>query len=230
MLNVTICLYDGFTALDAVGPYEVLTAAPDVRVSFAAREAGLVVADSRQLALYAPHALREIATTDVLLVPGGPGDAQAIADAAFLAELRRLAETATWVTSVCTGSLVLGAAGLLRGRRATTHWMRLERLHDYGATPVSERFVQDGNVITGAGVSAGIDMALQLVGTQFGRTVAEAVQLGIEYAPRPPFAAGTPETAPTLVRAGVQLGFDRKLQQRLQSEPPPRIAEAMRRA
>jgi cyclohexyl-isocyanide hydratase len=137
---------------------------------------------------------------DVVCVPGGPGMNDLLDDAEVLAFLRRVAAEARYVTSVCTGSLVLGAAGLLRGRRAACHWMSRDMLRQFGAEPVADRVVVDGNVITGGGVTAGIDFALRLVAEVAGRTAAEAIQLGVEYDPHPPFDAGSPDTAPSGVR------------------------------
>ena len=134
-------------------------------------------------------------------MPGGRGNRQLLEDEEVLAWVRRLDEGSAWTTSVCTGSLVLGAAGLLQGRRATGHWLYLEKLRDYGAEPVRERWVEDGKLLTAAGVSAGIDMALHLVGREAGPEAAQAVQLGIEYDPQPPFDAGSPEKAPAEIVA-----------------------------
>jgi cyclohexyl-isocyanide hydratase len=141
---------------------------------------------------------------DVLCVPGGLGVNPLMRDAAVLAFLRQQAEHARYVTSVCTGALVLGAAGLLRGRRATTHWASLDLLAAFGAIPVAERVVRDGNLLTGGGVTAGIDFALTLAAELSGRPAAEAIQLGLEYAPAPPFAAGTPASADPAVLATVR--------------------------
>lgn len=224
-LHVAIVLFDGFTALDAVGPYEVFASTPGIHVDFAAMQPGPVLADSRRLALMASRRLSEIERTDLLLAPGGPGDEMATEDPELLAELRRLAAKAKLIASVCTGSLILGAAGLLAGRRATSHWMRLDRLRRYGALPTQGRFVEDGYIVTSAGVSAGIDMALRIVGRLKGSSVAEAVQLGIEYAPQPPYAAGTPESAPLLTRLAVEACFERELRRRMRRRPPSALAD-----
>lgn len=195
-MDIAILLYDGFTALDAVGPYEVLVRVPGASVTFVAPEAGPVRTDTRRLEVTADAAMADLASPDVVLVPGGPGQEDHMEDEAVLAWLRAAGATARWTTSVCTGSLLLAAAGLLEGKRATSHWLAVERLADFGAVPTSERVVVEGSTITAAGVSAGIDMALHLVAAEAGDAVAQAIQLGIEYDPQPPFAAGSPHTAP----------------------------------
>jgi transcriptional regulator GlxA family with amidase domain len=198
-VQIAIVLYDRFTALDAIGPYEVLSRLPGASLSFLAAEAGPVCTDNGCLTVSVERTLSELERPDIVLVPGGPGEVAARAGGAMLDWLRRADETSTWTTSVCTGSLVLGAAGLLQGRRATTHWLALEELAKLGAEPLAERVVFDGKLVTAAGVSAGIDMALALVERIAGRRVAEAIQLGIEYDPQPPFDAGSPATAPAEV-------------------------------
>jgi putative intracellular protease/amidase len=195
-MNIAILLYERFTALDAIGPYEVLSRLPGARVTFVATEAGPVRTDNRMLTVLAERSLDDAAAPDIVLVPGGPGEVAARAGDAVLDWLRGAHETSTWTTSVCTGSLILGAAGLLDGRRATSHWLALEELGGLGAEPVAERVVFDGKIVTGAGVSAGIDMALTLAGRVAGVSVAQAIQLGIEYDPQPPYDAGSPLTAP----------------------------------
>jgi transcriptional regulator GlxA family with amidase domain len=195
-VKVQVLLFDGITALDAIGPYEVLRSAPGWEVEFVAREKGEVRTDSGALGLSADASLGDAGAADVVLVPGGKGNRPLLEDAEVLDWLRRADEGTKWTTSVCTGSLLLGAAGLLEGRRATGHWAFLEELRAYGAEPVGGRYVEDGKVITAAGVSAGIDMALHLVGREAGPEVAQAVQLGIEYDPDPPFDAGSPQKAP----------------------------------
>jgi transcriptional regulator GlxA family with amidase domain len=196
-VKTAILIFDGLTALDAIGPYEVLRSVPGWEVEFVAKSAGEVRSDSGFLGLSADKAIAEVSDPDIVLVPGGKGNRPLLEDEEVLSWLRRADEQTTWTTSVCTGSLVLGAAGLLDGRRATCHWLFLERLREYGADPVGGRYVEDGEVITAAGVSAGIDMALHLVSREVGPEVAQAVQLGIEYDPQPPFDAGSPDKAPT---------------------------------
>ena len=195
-MKTSILIFDGITALDAIGPYEVLRSVPGWEVEFVGKESGEVRADSGHLGLSADRAIGDVGETDVVLVPGGEGNRPLLEDEEVLGWLRAVDLTTKWTTSVCTGSLVLGAAGLLDGKRATGHWLYLEPLRAYGADPVGGRFVEDGKVVTAAGVSAGIDMALHLVGQEAGPEVAQAVQLGIEYDPQPPFDAGSPAKAP----------------------------------
>jgi putative intracellular protease/amidase len=195
-MNIKILIFDGLTALDAVGPYEVLRSTPGWEVEFVAPRAGEIRTDVGSLGLTADRAYAEVDAADIVLVPGGHGNRALLDDEELLAWLREIDQTTKWTTSVCTGSLVLGAAGLLRGRRATGHWLYLEPLRAYGAEPVVARFVEDGKLVTAAGVSAGIDMALHLVGREASPEVAQAVQLGIEYDPQPPFDSGHPSKAP----------------------------------
>jgi transcriptional regulator GlxA family with amidase domain len=195
-VKVAVLIYDGFTALDAIGPYEVLRSVPGWEVEFVGRARGEVRTDSGAVGLSADRGMAEVTSAGIVLVPGGPGNRLLLDDREMLSWLREIDRTTTWTTSVCTGSLLLGAAGLLERRRATCHWAYLERLREYGADPVGGRYVEDGKVITAAGVSAGIDMALYLVGREVGPEVAQAIQLGIEYDPDPPFDAGSPEKAP----------------------------------
>jgi len=195
-VHVAIVLFDRLTALDAVGPYEVLGQVPGTTVTFVATEPGPKRTDTGFLSLVADAALDEVPEPDVVLVPGGPGQVQAEQDGALLEWLRAADATSSWTTSVCTGSLVLGAAGLLRGKRATTYWLALEELRRHGAEPVAERVVVDAKVMTAAGVSSGIDMALALVARMHGDELAQMIQLGIEYDPQPPFDAGSPAKAP----------------------------------
>ena len=195
-MKIVIVLYEGFTALDAIGPYEVLRSVPGWEVEFVAQERGEVRTDSGVVGLTADRSLEEVGTPEIVLVPGGMGTRRKMEDEELLAWLRRVDETTKWTTSVCTGSLLLAAAGLLDGKRATGHWAWLEPLREFGADPVGGRYIEDGKVITAAGVSAGIDMALYLVGREVGPDVAQAIQLGIEYDPDPPFDAGSPAKAP----------------------------------
>ncbi|HEX4436545.1 MAG TPA: DJ-1/PfpI family protein [Solirubrobacteraceae bacterium] len=195
-MNIAIVLYDRFTALDAIGPYEVLSRLPGARVTFLAAEAGLVRTDNGMLTVKAERSLSELRNPEIVLVPGGPGEVAARAGTETLEWLRQADETSTWTTSVCTGSLILAAAGLLDGVRATTHWLAMSELEALGARPTAERVVFEGKLVTAAGVSAGIDMALALAERIAGPEVAQAIQLGIEYDPQPPFDAGSPEKAP----------------------------------
>jgi putative intracellular protease/amidase len=195
-MDIAILLYDRFTALDAIGPYEVLSRLPGASLTFLAAEPGPVRTDNGMLTLLAERSIEDVDRTDIVLVPGGPGEVAARAGGPALEWLRAVHETTTWTTSVCTGSLLLGAAGLLEGKRATSHWLALDDLRALGADAVSERVVFDGKIVTAAGVSAGIDMALALTARVAGEQVAKAIQLGIEYDPQPPFNAGSPDTAP----------------------------------
>jgi transcriptional regulator GlxA family with amidase domain len=198
-MQIAILLYEKLTALDAIGPYEVLRSVPGWEVRFVGASKGNVRTDSGALGLSADYALGEVTAPDVVLVPGGEGSEAAMEDETVLEWLRTVDAGTKWTTSVCTGSLVLAAAGLLEGKRATSHWLYLERLGRMGADAVGGRFVEDGKTITAAGVSAGIDMALHLVGLEVGPEVAQAIQLGIEYDPQPPFDAGSPEKAPASI-------------------------------
>jgi transcriptional regulator GlxA family with amidase domain len=198
-MNIAIPIYNRFTALDAIGPYEVLSRLPDARVTFVASEPGPVTTDNGMLTMLAERSLEQESQPDIVLVPGGPGEVVQRAGGAMLDWLRAVNHTSTWTTSVCTGSLILAAAGLLDGKRATTHWLALEELRELGAEPVEERVVFDGKLVTAAGVSAGIDMALTLAARIAGDTVAQAIQLGIEYDPQPPFDAGSPHKAPSQI-------------------------------
>lgn len=207
-MKIAILLYENMTALDAIGPYEVLSRLPGAEVAFAAEKAGPVQTDTGFLRLVADHAIGDVPQADILLVPGGPGDESVRKNAKVLGWIRTVHERTTFTTSVCTGSLILGAAGLLKGLRATTHWARLDVLGALGAVPASERVVEAGKIVTAAGVSAGIDMALRLAQKIAGDDFSQGLQLGIEYDPQPPFDAGSPGKAPAhvvdLVRAAMQ--------------------------
>ena len=194
-MEIAIPLYDRFTALDAVGPYEVLWRIPGARVRWVGAEARPYATD-RGLQLVAEATFADVPAPDVLVVPGGTGTLDALADERLVDWIRTADATSTWTTSVCTGALLLGAAGLLDGRRATTHWAYLDRLEAYGATPASDRVVREGKIITSAGVSSGIDMALTLAAEIAGADVAQAIQLRIEYDPEPPFDTGSTAKAP----------------------------------
>jgi transcriptional regulator GlxA family with amidase domain len=201
MMDIVIPIYEDFTALDAVGPYEVLSRTGG-RVRFVAREAGPVRTDNGMLSVIAEATLEDAATPDIVVVPGGVSTRQVAEDPVWLDWLRAVHATTTWTTSVCTGSLLLGAAGILDGLQATSHWLHLETLRGYGAEPTDRRVVEQGKVITAAGVSAGIDMALTLAARIAGEDAARAIQLGIEYDPQPPFDAGSvAKSDPTLVAA-----------------------------
>jgi cyclohexyl-isocyanide hydratase len=196
---IVFALFPGVTQLDFTGPYQVFAALPGASVILASREGGTVTS-GEDITFAGLRRLADIPACDVVCVPGGRGVTDnAIIDEVFLAEVRRLAGTARYLTSVCTGSLALGAAGLLRGKRAATHWAWRELLRPFGAIPDAGRVVRDGNVITGGGVTAGIDFALTVIAELADAETAQAIQLGIEYAPAPPFDAGVPETAPPAI-------------------------------
>ena len=191
MTQIAIVLYPSFTALDFIGPYEVLRMLPDAEVRFLWHETGPVTADSGVLLIGATHTFDETPHPDVVLVPGGPGTSMAARDEKLLAWLRAVHPGAQWTTSVCSGSVVLAAAGLLDGKRATSHWSTLPVLKTFGTTPVGdERVVHEGDVVTAAGVSAGIDLGFWLAGQLGGDDRAKAIQLGIEYDPQPPYDSG----------------------------------------
>ena len=212
---VVFALFPRITQLDFTGPYEIFTRLPGARCVLASVEGGEIRADGG-ITFAGVETLASIGHAALVCVPGGFGTIATMEDKQYIAELRRLAATAQYVTSVCTGSLLLGAAGLLRGKRAACHWAWRDLLSTFGATPDDARVVRDGNLITGGGVTAGIDMALTVVSEIAGRDYAEAVQLAIEYAPAPPFDSGRPERArPEIVavaRARLEkFGADRKV-------------------
>jgi transcriptional regulator GlxA family with amidase domain len=199
-MRIAFLIFDKFTALDAIGPYEVLSRLPGAELEFVAKTAGEKRSDTGMLGVSADRSLAELPDPDLLLVPGGEGNRPLLSDDEVLDWLRAAHEQSTWTTSVCTGALVLGAAGILGGKRATTHWAYREHLARFGAEVVSDRYVVDGKVATAAGVSAGLDMALALAAELIGEDGARAIQLGIEYDPAPPFDSGSPEKAkPELV-------------------------------
>jgi putative intracellular protease/amidase len=195
-MQVAVLLYDRFTALDAVGPYDVLGRIPGAQVTFVAAEPGPVRTEQRSLAIVADAPMREYPHPDIVVVPGGYGNRDLLEDEDVLGWLREAHEHTKWTTSVCTGSLLLAAAGILDGLEATTHWLARDELAALGAVPVPDRVVRQGKIVTAAGVSSGIDMALHLAALEAGDTVAQAIQLGIEYDPAPPFDAGSPDKAP----------------------------------
>jgi transcriptional regulator GlxA family with amidase domain len=191
-MNIVIYLYNGLTVMDAVGPYEVWSRLPGAQVKFVAREKGLIISDTHFLKIVAEYAISEIQSADILLIPGSVvGFIRESKDAALLNWIRKIHQTTAWTTSVCSGSIILAAAGVLNGKKASSHWAAMHLLSDYGAVPSSERYIQEGKIITAQGVSAGIDMALYLVGQLVGVEKAKAYQLFIEYDPNPPFESGT---------------------------------------
>ena len=185
-MRVAYLLYDKFTALDITGPHEVLNSVPDVESIFVAEKAGPIRNESDTLSLVADASIDEVPSPDVFVVPGGFGTRALLQHEPLLDWIRGAHETSECTTSVCTGTLLLAGAGLLDGLPATTHWLARDLLAELGAEPVPERVVEQGKIITAAGVSAGIDMALRLVQIKYGDEVAQAVQLGIEYDPEPP--------------------------------------------
>lgn len=203
-MDIAILLFDAITALDAVGPYEVLSRLPGAEVRFAAGRPGPQRTDNRFLALHADHALEDVTAADILVVPGGFGTRPLTGDRRTLDWIREVDGTTRWTTSVCTGSLLLAAAGLLDGLEATSHWAAHDQLRSLGARPTRARVVEQGKYITAAGVSSGIDMALRLAEIASGPVVAQAIQLMIEYDPQPPFDTGSPDRADADVLATVQ--------------------------
>ncbi|MCV7345331.1 DJ-1/PfpI family protein [Mycolicibacterium rhodesiae] len=201
-MQIAIVLYPGFTALDFIGPYEVLRWLPDAEVRFVWHETGPITADSGVLVVGATHSFDETPSPDVILVPGGMTTIEHSRDEKLLEWVRQAHRTATWTTSVCSGSVILAAAGLLKGKRATSHWAALTALKALGATPVKdERVVHEGNIVTSAGVSAGIDLALWLAGQIGGEERAKVIQLSMEYDPQPPFDSGHMSKASAATKA-----------------------------
>ena len=230
MTQIAIPVYPGFTALDFIGPYEVLHRLPDTEVRFVWHEPGPITADSAALVIGATHSFDETPSPDVILVPGGLTTVEHARDEKLLDWVRTAHQTATWTASVCSGSLILAAAGLLDGKRATSHWGMLALLKSLGVNAVGdERVVHEGDIVTSAGVSAGIDLALWLAGQIAGEDRAKAIQLSIEYDPQPPFDSGHMSKAsaktkasaaallardvaiPATLTAGAQLLWDRAL-------------------
>ena len=228
MTQIAIVVYPGFTALDFIGPYEVLHRLPDAEVRFVWHEPGPIAADSGVLVIGASHSFAETPSPDVILVPGGLTTVEHARDEKLLDWVRTAHRTATWTTSVCSGSVILAAAGLLDGKRATSHWGVLALLKTLGVNAVGdERVVHEGDIVSSAGVSAGIDLALWLAGQIAGEDRAKAIQLSIEYDPEPPFDSGHMSKAsaktkaaattllarevkvPATLKAGTQLLWDR---------------------
>ena len=200
-MQIAIPLFDRFAALDAVGPHQVLTHLAGAKIIFCAERSRGVCDDSGSLTLVAEAAYADLPNPDIILVPGGPGQADHMTPGPLQDWLIEADKTSTWTTSVCTGALILAAAGLLNGREATTYWLAMDELRRLGAKPCQERYVFDGKYVTAAGVSAGIDMALALAAKIAGDEVAQQIQLGIEYDPQPPYDAGSPASAPEEVVA-----------------------------
>ncbi|HUS61507.1 MAG TPA: DJ-1/PfpI family protein [Acidimicrobiales bacterium] len=199
-MDIVMLLFDGITALDAIGPYEVLSRIPGARMRFVAERPGVVTTDNGALRLVADEAIAEVGEAEVLVVPGGQGSRALMYHEPVLSWIRDVDQTTSWTTSVCTGSLLLGGAGLLVGRRATTHWLAIDLLATTGAIVVDdERVVVDGKIVSAAGVSSGIDMTLWLTGEIAGHEAAQAIQLSIEYDPQPPFDSGSVAKAPPAI-------------------------------
>lgn len=211
--RIVFILYPRLTQLDFTGPYEVLARVPNTEVIIASKDGGTLVSEMG-LAFTGLRALADIDRADMIMIPGGPGQTQAMLDPEFMGEVKRLGEGAKYVTSVCTGSLILAAAGLLKGKRAGSHWAYRELLSAFGAIPDPARVVRDGNAITGGGVTAGIDIALTIAAELAGEDAAKMIQLAIEYAPAPPFNSGRPETAEEKTVAAVKQLFAAFAEQR----------------
>lgn len=211
-LQIVIALFPGVTHLDFTGPHQILCRLPGARVTVASMGGADIEADGLVFTRLTP--LSDIEACDLLLIPGGFGTTEAMNDRNFIAEIRRLADGARYVTSVCTGSLVLGAAGLLKGKRAACHWAWRDQLALFGAIPDPARVARDGRYITGGGVTAGIDFALTVVAELAGDDMAQSIQLAVEYAPDPPFNAGRPETAPEAVLRRVSGIYGKGMEER----------------
>ena len=213
-MEIAILAYPGMTALDAMGPYEVLSRIPDARVRFVAREKGPVTADTGMLTIQAEAGLADVPHADVLVVGGGPaaGVGAVMQDQPTLDWIAKIHEGSRYTVSVCTGSWILGAAGVLRGKRAGCHWLGLDALAGFGAEACSDRVVVDGKLWTAGGVTSGIDMALTFVAEVVDEEFAQVLQLALQYDPKPPFPGGTPESSPpeilkkAMERAGEVLG------------------------
>ncbi|MDH3314362.1 MAG: DJ-1/PfpI family protein [Gammaproteobacteria bacterium] len=208
-MNIACLVFDQITLLDAVGPMEVLSRIPGASVRIVAPENKPLRSNKSGFRLIPDCVLEELTSADIVLVPGGPGVRPLLEDKRLLDWVRGVHRTTEWTTSVCTGSLLLAAAGLLEGLPATTHWNALSDLERYGAKPVKQRVVVDGKIVMGAGVSAGIDMALTLASLVAGEAVARAIQLRIEYDPKPPFDAGSPDRVDEIVLDLARGGLDK---------------------
>jgi transcriptional regulator GlxA family with amidase domain len=223
-MQIAIVLYPGFTALDFIGPYEVLRNLPDAEVRFVWHESGPIAADSGVLVVGATHSFGETPSPDVLLVPGGMTTMEHARDEKLLDWVRRVDQTSTWTASVCSGSVILAAAGLLEGKRATSHWMAVPMLKAFGATPVfDERIVHEGKTVTCAGVSAGLDMAMWLAGQIGGEAKAKAIQLVIEYDPQPPFDSGHMSKASAATKASATAMLSKDMVKTGQLAAPVRL-------
>ena len=211
-MKIVILLYKGFTALDVVGPYEVLTRLPDAAVKFAAKEKGVIESEYESMKMIATHSLEEIETADILMIPGSTtGFLKVIKDTEILQHIQRIDKITEWTISVCTGSIILAAAGLLKDKEATSHWAALEMLSNFGAKPVARRYIQQGKIITAAGVSAGIDMALYLTQLIEDENYARMVQMVTEYYPAPPVNIPITETEAKEVQDAARAFFKKEM-------------------
>ncbi|MDT5216848.1 MAG: hypothetical protein QOK18_5087 [Mycobacterium sp.] len=223
-MQIAIVLYPGFTALDFIGPYEVLRNLPDADIRFVWHESGPIAADSGVLVVGATHSFDETPSPDVLLVPGGMTTMEHARDEKLLDWVRLVDQTSTWTASVCSGSVILAAAGLLKGKRATSHWMAVPMLKAFGANPVGdERIVHEGKTVTCAGVSAGLDMAMWLAGQIGGEAKAKAIQLAIEYDPQPPFDSGHMSKASAATKASATAMLSKDMVKTGQLAAPVRL-------
>jgi transcriptional regulator GlxA family with amidase domain len=227
-VQIAIVTYPWMTALDAIGPYEVLRMLPGAEIRFVWHEPGPITTDSGVLVLAATHSLSETQAPDIVLVGGsGPATASTANDEVLLAWLRRVHQTSTWTTSVCSGSIILAAAGLLQGKSATSHWMALSGLSAFGAEPErDQRIVREGRIVTAAGVSAGIDLAVWLAGEIAGEQTARAIQLLIEYDPQPPYDSGHLSKASAAVKREAAAIAAREGAQLLARDPQAMLREA----
>lgn len=212
MKTILFLFYEGMTSLDAIGPHEVLVHLPGAVVKRVAKKAGPISTDASHLTLLAEHSLEEVSEADILVVPGGGSATTLEQHPEILEWIHAIHQTTTWTTSVCTGSLILGAAGLLRNVPATSHWSVMDRLTKWGAIPTQQRVVEAGKIITAAGVSAGIDMALWLAVKIAGEEVAKRIQLGIEYDPHPPFDCGSVEKADPKTVQALRAAFESRFE------------------
>ena len=203
-MRLTILLFDGFTALDVVGGYEVLANVSGIEVEFAAESGGVIASDTGRLGMLAYRRFDQIASTDILYVPGGPGVAAALGSQTLLDCIRRLDAGSRWTVSICNGAELLGAAGLLAGRRVTTNCFARDKVAAYGALVEATRFHRDGKLVSGAGVSASIDAGLFLAGLLAGEETAKLIQLGLEYYPEPPFGNGSPDDQPQAAKSVIR--------------------------
>ncbi len=201
--NLVFVLFDNVTQLDFAGPIQFLSRMPGANVCVVSHDGGAVTTDCG-FSILPRYSFAACPQANILCVPGGHGVRQAISDAAIVDFVRVQSENADWITSVCTGALILGAAGLLNGKQATTHWAYTQLLEKFGASFHQARVVRDGNLVTAGGVTSGIDFALELIATIAGEDVAKSVQLGLEYDPAPPFAGGTPGTSPAHITAAIR--------------------------